>query len=164
MVGKAVENSGIAKDGAKMVTAVATSHVPKFTVIIGGSFGAGNYAMCGKAYGARFLYAWPSAAIAVMGGAQASKTLLGIQLKNRDVPEEERKELLSRIQERYDAATDRFWAVSDGPNLLSEIDRDGHVLRVRAFPGDNQEGLAVDGDGFLYIAQDSGGIIKLRLR
>ena len=72
MVGKKYENAGIAKDGAKMVTAVACSHVPKFTVVIGGSFGAGNYAMCGRAYGARFLWMWPNARISVMGGEQAA--------------------------------------------------------------------------------------------
>ena len=73
MVGRKYENAGIAKDGAKMVTAVACSHVPKFTVVIGGSFGAGNYAMCGRAYGARFLWMWPNARISVMGGEQAAQ-------------------------------------------------------------------------------------------
>src|SRR3546814_5770199 len=72
MVGRKYENAGIAKDGAKMVTAVACSSVPKFTVVIGGSFGAGNYAMCGRAYGARFLWMWPNARISVMGGEQAA--------------------------------------------------------------------------------------------
>jgi len=79
MVGKVVENSGIAKDGAKMVTAVATSHVPKFTVIIGGSFGAGNYAMCGRAYQPRMMWMWPNARISVMGGEQASSVLATIR-------------------------------------------------------------------------------------
>jgi len=79
MVGKAYENAGIAKDGAKMVTAVATSHVPKFTVIIGGSFGAGNYAMCGRAYQPRMLWMWPNARISVMGGEQASSVLATIR-------------------------------------------------------------------------------------
>jgi 3-methylcrotonyl-CoA carboxylase beta subunit len=79
MVGKASENSGIAKDGAKMVTAVATSHVPKFTVIIGGSFGAGNYAMCGRAYQPRMIWMWPNARISVMGGEQASSVLATIR-------------------------------------------------------------------------------------
>jgi len=103
MVGSRAEHGGIIKDGAKMVNAVANSVVPKITLFVGNSFGAGNYAMCGKAYGARFLYAWPSAAIAVMGGEQASKTLLSIQLKNRgdDVSEEEKKALLKRIQDHY---------------------------------------------------------------
>lgn len=104
MVGSRAERGGIIKDGAKMVNAVANSVVPKITIFTGNSYGAGNYAMCGKAYGARFVYAWPSAAIAVMGGEQASKTLLGIQLKNRggDVSDEEKSELLARIQKRYD--------------------------------------------------------------
>src|SRR3546814_2466548 len=75
MVGRKYENAGIAKDGAKMVTAVACSSVPKFTVVIGGSFGAGNYAMCGRDYGARFLWMWPNARISVMGGEQAGGVL-----------------------------------------------------------------------------------------
>ena len=75
MVGRKYESGGIARDGAKMVTAVACASVPKFTVIIGGSFGAGNYAMCGRAYGARFLWTWPNARISVMGGEQAATVL-----------------------------------------------------------------------------------------
>jgi acetyl-CoA carboxylase carboxyltransferase component len=113
MVGSRAEWGGIIKDGAKMVNAVANSVVPKITVFVGNSFGAGNYAMCGKAYGARFVYAWPSAHIAVMGGEQASKTLLGIQLKNRgdEVSEEERQQMLEDIQQRYaETADPRFAA------------------------------------------------------
>ena len=108
MVGSRAERGGIIKDGAKMVNAVANSVVPKITLFVGNSYGAGNYAMCGKAYGARFLYAWPSASIAVMGGQQASQTLLSILLKNRkgQVSELEKRELLARIQERYSAAMD----------------------------------------------------------
>jgi len=79
MVGKKYENAGIAKDGAKMVTAVACSHVPKFTVIIGGSFGAGNYAMCGRGYQPRFLWMWPNARISVMGGEQAASVLATVK-------------------------------------------------------------------------------------
>ena len=75
MVGKRVEHAGIAKDGAKMVNAVATASVPKFTVVIGGSFGAGNYAMCGRAYNPRLLWMWPNARISVMGGDQAASVL-----------------------------------------------------------------------------------------
>ena len=114
MVGSRSERGGIIKDGAKMVNAVANSVVPKITVFVGNSYGAGNYAMCGKAYGARFLYAWPSAAIAVMGGEQASKTLLGIQLKNRgaEVSEEEKTERLREIQARYKAAMDPRYAAA----------------------------------------------------
>ena len=114
MVGSRAERGGIIKDGAKMVNAVANSVVPKITIFTGNSYGAGNYAMCGKAYGARFIYAWPSASIAVMGGEQASKTLLSIQLKNRgsDVSEEEKQELLDRIQKRYNDAMDPRYAAS----------------------------------------------------
>jgi len=113
MVGSRSERGGIIKDGAKMVNAVANSVVPKITVFVGNSYGAGNYAMCGKAYGARFLFAWPSASIAVMGGEQASKTLLAIQLKNRgdEVSEEERAARLADIQKRYaDAMNPRYAA------------------------------------------------------
>jgi len=108
MVGSRAERGGIIKDGAKMVNAVANSTVPKITLFAGNSYGAGNYAMCGKAYGARFLYAWPSAAIAVMGGDQASQTLLSIQTKNRGegVTEEEKARRLAEIKARYIAAMD----------------------------------------------------------
>lgn len=114
MVGSRAERGGIIKDGAKMVNAVANSTVPKITLFVGNSYGAGNYAMCGKAYGARFLYAWPSASIAVMGGDQASKTLLSIQLKNRgaDVSEEEKQQRLSEIKARYDAAMNPRYAAA----------------------------------------------------
>ena len=93
MVGKKYENAGIAKDGAKMVTAVACATVPKLTVIIGGSFGAGNYAMCGRAYGARFLWMWPNARISVMGGEQAAQVLAtvrrdGLQARGETWPED----------------------------------------------------------------------------
>jgi 3-methylcrotonyl-CoA carboxylase beta subunit len=114
MVGSRAERGGIIKDGAKMVNAVANSTVPKITLFVGNSYGAGNYAMCGKAYGARFLYAWPSASIAVMGGDQASKTLLSIQLKNRgaDVSEEEKAQRLAEIKQRYTAAADPRYAAA----------------------------------------------------
>jgi acetyl-CoA carboxylase carboxyltransferase component len=112
MVGSRAERGGIIKDGAKMVNAVANSTVPKITLFVGNSYGAGNYAMCGKAYGARFLYSWPSSAIAVMGGDQASKTLLSIQVKNREVPEEERKKILADIQARYAATMNPRYAAA----------------------------------------------------
>lgn len=114
MVGSRAERGGIIKDGAKLVNAVANTTVPKITLFVGNSYGAGNYAMCGKAYGARFLYAWPSAAIAVMGGEQASKTLLSIQLKNRgeDVSEEEKQARLAEIQARYAAAMNPRYAAA----------------------------------------------------
>jgi len=114
MVGSRAERGGIIKDGAKMVNAVANSTVPKITLFAGNSFGAGNYAMCGKAYGPRFVYAWPSASISVMGGDQASKTLAAIQLKNRgaDVTEEEKKQLLDEIKARYTAASEPRYAAA----------------------------------------------------
>jgi acetyl-CoA carboxylase carboxyltransferase component len=114
MVGSRAERGGIIKDGAKMVNAVANSTVPKVTLFVGNSYGAGNYAMCGKAYGARFLYAWPSAAIAVMGGDQSSKTLLSIQLKNRgdEVSEEEKTQRLEEIKARYAAAMNPRYAAA----------------------------------------------------
>src|SRR5690606_9622383 len=82
MVGRKYETGGIAKDGAKLVTAVATAQVPKLTVIIGGSFGAGNYGMCGRAYSPRFLFAWPNARISVMGGEQAASVLATLRRDN----------------------------------------------------------------------------------
>jgi 3-methylcrotonyl-CoA carboxylase beta subunit len=114
MVGSRAERGGIIKDGAKMVNAVANTTVPKITLFVGNSYGAGNYAMCGKAYGARFLYAWPSASIAVMGGEQSSKTLLSIQLKNRgdEVSEEEKQKRLAEIQARYAAAMNPRYAAA----------------------------------------------------
>jgi acetyl-CoA carboxylase carboxyltransferase component len=114
MVGSKSEREGIIKDGAKLVNVVANSVVPKITVFVGNSFGAGNYALCGRAYGARFYYAWPSASISVMGGQQASETLLAIQLKNRGagVGQEEKAALLAEIQSRYAAATDPRYAAA----------------------------------------------------
>jgi 3-methylcrotonyl-CoA carboxylase beta subunit len=113
MVGSRAERGGIIKDGAKMVNAVANSTVPKITLFAGNSFGAGNYAMCGKAYDPRFVYAWPSASISVMGGDQASKTLASIQLKNRpDATEEEKKQLLDEIKARYTAASEPRYAAA----------------------------------------------------
>ena len=114
MVGSKEEREGIIKDGAKMVNVVANSTVPKISIIIGNSYGAGNYAMCGKAYGARFIFAWPSACIAVMGGEQAAQTLLSIQLKNRpgEVSKEEEEALLADIRARYEATTDPRYAAA----------------------------------------------------
>ncbi|HEX5960308.1 MAG TPA: carboxyl transferase domain-containing protein [Rhodanobacteraceae bacterium] len=107
MVGKKYEQAGIAKDGAKMVTAVACSHVPKFTVVIGGSFGAGNYAMCGRAYGARFLWMWPNARISVMGGEQAASVLAtvkrdGIEARGGAWSKEEEDAFKAPIREQYE--------------------------------------------------------------
>ncbi|RLE36636.1 MAG: acyl-CoA carboxylase subunit beta [Acidobacteria bacterium] len=114
MVGSKSEQEGIIKDGAKLVNVVANSVVPKITIFVGNSFGAGNYAMCGRAYGARFFYAWPSASISVMGGDQASKTLLAIQLKNRgdQVSESEKTTLLDEIKARYWAAAQPRYAAA----------------------------------------------------
>ena len=117
MVGSRSEQSGIIKDGAKMVNAVANSVVPKITIIIGNSYGAGNYAMCGKAYDPRFIFAWPSAKIAVMGGDQAAKTLMQIQVagmkaKGKEVPPEEEKELLDTITKRYEKQTSPYYAAA----------------------------------------------------
>ncbi len=114
MVGSKSEQEGIIKDGAKLVNVVANSVVPKITIFVGNSFGAGNYAMCGRAYGARFFYAWPSASISVMGGDQASKTLLAIQLKNRgnEVSEDEKAALLDEIKARYWAAAQPRYAAA----------------------------------------------------
>jgi acetyl-CoA carboxylase carboxyltransferase component len=117
MVGSRSEHSGIIKDGAKMVNAVANSIVPKITIIIGNSYGAGNYAMCGKAYDPRFIFAWPSAKIAVMGGEQAAKTLLQIQVSSLKAsgklitPEDESK-LLSEITEKYQQQTTPYYAAA----------------------------------------------------
>ncbi|MEP6465860.1 MAG: carboxyl transferase domain-containing protein, partial [Parafilimonas sp.] len=112
MVGSRSEHSGIIKDGAKLVNAVANSVVPKITFITGNSYGAGNYAMCGKAYDPRFIYAWPSAKIAVMGGEQAAKTLLQIQVSGKDVSDEEQQQLLDKIKSRYDTQTTPYYAAA----------------------------------------------------
>ncbi|WNJ16832.1 carboxyl transferase domain-containing protein [Pontibacter sp. G13] len=117
MVGSRSEQGGIIKDGAKMVNAVANSVVPKFTIVVGNSYGAGNYAMCGKAYDPRLIYAWPSARIAVMGGAQAAKTLLQIQVsakkkKGEEVSPEEEAALLTKITDRYNEQTEPYYAAA----------------------------------------------------
>ena len=117
MVGSRSEQAGIIKDGAKMVNAVANSVVPKITIIIGNSYGAGNYAMCGKAYDPRFIYAWPTAKIAVMGGDQAAKTLLQIQVagmkaKGREVTPKEEQKLLDEIKGRYEMQTTPYYAAA----------------------------------------------------
>ncbi len=112
MVGSRAEKGGIIKDGAKMVNVVANSTVPKITVVVGNSFGAGNYAMCGRAYSPRFLFAWPSASIAVMGGEQASNTLLEIQLRKRKVSETERENILNTIKKKYEATMDPRYAAA----------------------------------------------------
>jgi 3-methylcrotonyl-CoA carboxylase beta subunit len=117
MVGSRSEHGGIIKDGAKMVSAMANSVVPKFTIIIGNSYGAGNYAMCGKAYDPRLIVSWPTAEMAVMGGEQAAKVLLQIEkssLKSNgeEIDEKAEKELLKTITDRYDSQTSPYYAAS----------------------------------------------------
>ncbi|MFO1169324.1 MAG: carboxyl transferase domain-containing protein, partial [Rhodoblastus sp.] len=120
MVGRKYENSGIAKDGAKMVTAVATAQVPKLTLIIGGSHGAGNYGMCGRAYSPRFLWMWPNARVSVMGGEQAASVLAtvrrdGIESKGGTWSKEDEEKFRAPIRAQYDEqgvplyATARMW-------------------------------------------------------
>ncbi|MBT8316312.1 MAG: acyl-CoA carboxylase subunit beta [Lutibacter sp.] len=117
MVGSKSEHGGIIKDGAKMVNAVSNSVVPKFTIIIGNSYGAGNYAMCGKAYDPRLIVAWPSARLAVMGGEQAAKVLLQIETaslkkKGEKITSEKEQEILESIQQRYDEQTSPYYAAA----------------------------------------------------
>jgi 3-methylcrotonyl-CoA carboxylase beta subunit len=115
MVGKKYETGGIAKDGAKMVTAVACAQVPKFTVVIGGSFGAGNYAMCGRAYGARFLWMWPNARISVMGGEQAARVLArvrrdGLEAKGESWSEQEEEAFMAPLRAQYESQGHPYYA------------------------------------------------------
>ena len=117
MVGSKSEHGGIIKDGAKMVNAVSNSVVPKFTIIIGNSYGAGNYAMCGKAYDPRLIVAWPSARLAVMGGSQAAKVLLQIEtasLKKQGeiITPEKEQEILATIEAKYDTQTSPYYAAA----------------------------------------------------
>jgi acetyl-CoA carboxylase carboxyltransferase component len=120
MVGREYEAGGIAKDGAKMVMAVANAGVPKYTVIVGGSFGAGNYGMCGRAYSPRFLWMWPNARISVMGGQQAANVLLtvqeeGLRREDKEMTDEEREDFKAPILEKYEDegnpyhSTARLW-------------------------------------------------------
>jgi len=115
MVGRKAENAGIAKDGAKMVTAVATSQVPKITMIVGGSFGAGNYGMCGRAYGPRFLWMWPNARISVMGGEQAASVLAtikrdGIEAQGGQWDSAEEAAFKAPIRDQYEAQGHPYYA------------------------------------------------------
>ena len=117
MVGSKSEHSGIIKDGAKMVNAVSNSVVPKFTIIIGNSYGAGNYAMCGKAYDPRLIAAWPSAELAVMSGNSASKVLLQIETaalkkQGQNITKEQEQELLSKIKQKYDHQVSPYYAAA----------------------------------------------------
>ena len=117
MVGKRSEHGGIIKDGAKMVNAMANSIVPKFSVVIGNSYGAGNYAMCGKAYDPRLIVAWPTAQLAVMSGASAAKTLLQIQLssfkqRGEELSKEDEQKLLDEITQKYNEQTSPYYAAA----------------------------------------------------
>lgn len=117
MVGSRSEHGGIIKDGAKMVNAVANSTVPKFSVVMGNSYGAGNYAMCGKAYDPRIIVAWPTAKIAVMGGSQAAKTLMQIQVaslksKGEELDAETEEKLFNEIKDKYDHQTSPYYAAA----------------------------------------------------
>ena len=117
MVGSKSEHGGIIKDGAKMVNAVSNSVVPKFTIIVGNSYGAGNYAMCGKAYDPRLIVAWPSAELAVMSGNSAAKVLLQIETaslkkKGEKITEAQENELFNKIKQRYDNQISPYYAAS----------------------------------------------------
>jgi len=112
MVGKAFERGGIAKDGAKMVSAVANASVPKFTVVVGGSYGAGNYGMCGRAYDPRQLWIWPNARISVMGGEQAARVLLQVKMEQKTMSPEEQEEFMRPILEKYEAEGNAYYSTA----------------------------------------------------
>ena len=117
MVGSKSEHGGIIKDGAKMVNAVSNSVVPKFTIIIGNSYGAGNYAMCGKAYDPRLIVSWPSAELAVMSGNSAAKVLLQIEKaslerKGKKITPEKEEELFNKIKDKYDNQVSPYYAAA----------------------------------------------------
>ena len=115
MIGKRAEQGGIIREGAKLVNAVANSRVPKLTVVVGNSYGAGNYALCGRAYGPRFLLAWPTASIAVMAGDHAAETMLAIEKSKAGarVTEEEEAEILARIRRRYERTLSPYHAAAN---------------------------------------------------
>lgn len=118
MVGKKYEHEGIAKHGAKMVHAVSTANVPKFTLIIGSSYGAGNYGMCGRAYEPRFLYTWPTSKIAVMGGEQAVNVLVQIQKESRKnsgkpMSQEEETEFRERMSKKYEHESSCYYSTAN---------------------------------------------------
>ena len=132
MVGREAESGGIAKNGAKMVTAVACANVPKFTVIIGGSYGAGNYGMCGRAYSPRFMYMWPNARISVMGGEQAAKVLTTVQAMQRKREGKEVRTLQSiLIYIQVYGRLQKYCAFSEIKTIGSARDRTGDLSRVR---------------------------------
>ncbi|MEN3026173.1 MAG: acyl-CoA carboxylase subunit beta [Chlorobiota bacterium] len=144
MVGTRAEQGGIIKDGAKMVNAVANSVVPKITVIVGNSFGAGNYAMCGRAYDPRLIVAYPTARIGVMGGAQASRTLLTIRLENlkregKTLSEEEQQVLLREIEQRYEEQLSPYYAAARlwVDELISPLQTREYISRMLACAAHN---------------------------
>jgi 3-methylcrotonyl-CoA carboxylase beta subunit len=154
MVGRKYESGGIARDGAKMVTAVACASVPKFTVIIGGSFGAGNYAMCGRAYGARFLWTWPNARISVMGGEQAATVLAivkreGLQRRGEQWPDADEQAFRTEIRDQYESqghpvyASARLWddGVLDPVDTRKVLALALAVAATKADPGEQPYGI-----------------------
>jgi len=156
MVGRKYENAGIAKDGAKMVTAVACSHVPKFTVIIGGSFGAGNYAMCGRGYQPRFLWMWPNARISVMGGEQAASVLAtvrrdGLEAAGKDWPKDEEEAFKAPIRAQYERQGHPYYA-------SARLWDDGIID-----PADTRRvlGLAISASMNAPIEQDRFGVFRM---
>ncbi|HLP14801.1 MAG TPA: acyl-CoA carboxylase subunit beta [Bacteroidota bacterium] len=157
MVGSRAEHGGIIKDGAKLVAAVSNSVVPKFTFIIGNSYGAGNYALCGKAYDPRLIYAWPTARIAVMGGKQASETLLSIRLQSMqnsgsEITHEMQQALLDEISGRYEAELDPVYAASrlwvDG--LIDPLETRNIISRGISMASHNQT-IATFNPGLLQV-------------
>jgi 3-methylcrotonyl-CoA carboxylase beta subunit len=154
MVGKRVEHAGIAKDGAKMVNAVATATVPKFTVVVGGSFGAGNYAMCGRAYGPRMMWMWPNARISVMGGDQAALVLStvkeeGLQLKGEEWPARDKADFEDMIRAQYENqgnplyASGRLWddGVIDPVDTREVVARGLAAAMGRPLPDESPLGI-----------------------
>jgi 3-methylcrotonyl-CoA carboxylase beta subunit len=154
MVGKKVEHGGIAKDGAKMVNAVACSRVPKLTVIIGGSFGAGNYAMCGRAYDPRFLWTWPNARISVMGGEQAAQVLATVrrdshQARGQEWPAQEEQKFMDDIRRNYEAegnpyyASARLWddGIIDPLDTRKILTQALHIVARGPAPDDERYGI-----------------------
>jgi 3-methylcrotonyl-CoA carboxylase beta subunit len=112
MVGRKYESGGIAKDGAKLVTAVATANVPKITVIVGGSYGAGNYGMCGRAYDPRFLFMWPNARISVMGGEQAAGVLATVRAGSDKWTAEQEQAFKAPIRAQYETQGNPYYATA----------------------------------------------------
>ena len=154
MVGKNVEHGGIARDGAKMVTAVACSRVPKFTVVIGGSFGAGNYAMCGRAYAPRFLWMWPNARISVMGGEQAAQVLASVrrdalQARGESWTPDQEQQFMDEIRRSYETegnpyyATARLWddGIIDPVDTRKLLAQALHVAAQGPAPGTESYGI-----------------------